>query len=100
MAKSKSGKKLKLPKRIGGGKKKAERLGNYNVNALTAVPPDPVLRSTPLLSRFKSAARGWLVRYGERRVDRELEDFHNPPELRRGTWFGRRPRPDQPQVFR
>jgi hypothetical protein len=41
----------------------------------------------------------WLVKWGKRRFERELEDYRNPPELRVGP-FGRVKRDAQQQVFR
>ena len=47
-----------------------------------------------------ATVRGWIAKYGQHRIERELQDYQDPPELRPAPFFRRRPRGDHPQVFR
>jgi hypothetical protein len=61
--------------------------------------PEITYRPAPLSARIRAVAQNWLLRYGEHRLKRELNEYQHPPEIRTGFRFGR-PRADRPQVFR
>lgn len=44
--------------------------------------------------------RRWITKYSERRFERELRDYQDPPELRVAPFFRRRPEEQRQQVFR
>jgi hypothetical protein len=62
--------------------------------------PEFGYRPASLSGRIRAAAQRWLLGYGELRLKRQLSEYEDPPELRKGPWIGRRLRSDQPHVFR
>ena len=44
--------------------------------------------------------RRWITKYGQRRIERELRDYQDPPELRVAPLFRRRSEGQRQQVFR
>jgi len=44
--------------------------------------------------------RRWITKYGRRRIERELRDYQDPPELRVAPLFRRRSDAQRQQVFR
>ena len=68
--------------------------------ARTGGSPDDTA-SGGLRKRLAVSLRRWAIKRAHRRIERELLEYQDPPELRVAPFFRRRPASDgSPQVFR